>query len=207
MEKIKDLFVASKINDHSTFTSNQFEGNIYHDIKVSKKKYLVYSTIDENGVIRYYEYESKRRITDEAITHSYTSQASEDSINYYNFQDILNYKSNRQKMRKRFEENEEKFGYFIPINDYIQMNIPFYKPNITNLIKAHAIVRFLNTGSFGNILLNSDTNTAHKQLEDIKCYKKEPIVQEEIEKVNREETEEEVRDIKLKTKGTYQKAA
>lgn len=207
MEKINNLFVASKISEHTTFTSNSFDGFVSHDISVSKKKYLVYSTIDENGVVRYYEYETGNKILEQTVTHSYTNQANKKDIEYFNFMDILNFKQNSKKMKKRFEKKEDKYGFFMPLNEYIEMNIPFYKPNINNLRKANAIVRFLNAGSFGSISLNMNENEAHKQLEEIGCYKK---VDEKLEEVNESEdtiNKEENKSIKVKTKKTHAKAA
>ena len=155
MEKINNLFVASKINETSTFYCNNTIGHTQHDVNVSKKKYLVYSTIDENGTIRYYDYESKRLLNDQTITHSYITNANKKSIEYYSFKDIINNRFNKKKLRKKYEIKEEKFGFFMPLNEYIEMNMPFYKKEISSLRRANAIVRFLNIGSIGSINLDN----------------------------------------------------
>ena len=170
MEVINGYFVASKIFESTTFKSNNDNGYITHNVKVSKKKYLIYSTIDENGVIRYYEYGTE----DQTMNKSFTNQANNEDVDYFSYMDNFGFGRNN-RMKTRFKKTETKYGFFMPLNDYIKMNIPFYNPTINSPFKAQAIVKFLNGISVGNVKLNENADKAHKQLENIGCYKKEKI--------------------------------
>ena len=171
MEKIKDFFVASKIYETTVFKSNNKTGFVDHQIKVSKKKYLIYSTIDDNGVVRYREYETGNIVSNNTQHKSFTNKAAQNDIKYYSFMDSFAVHK-KNKMRTRFKENNTNYGFFMPLNDYIKMTIPFYNAKITNKYKAQAIVKLLNGINFGKIKLDYNYDEAHKQLEEIKCYKK-----------------------------------
>ena len=170
MKKINGFFVASKIYETTTFKSNNKNGFVDHKVKVSKKKFLIYSTIDDDGVIRYYEYDTGNLVKDNTMTRSFTNKAADKDVKYYSYLDSLSIGS-KTKMRTRFKENNVKFGFFMPLNDYVNMVLPFYHPNIKSKYTAKALVNLLNGISFGKVELDKDKQLAHKQLEDIGCVK------------------------------------
>jgi hypothetical protein len=181
MKKINGFFVASKIYETTTFKSNNKSGFVDHNVRVSKKKYLIYSTIDENGVIRYFEYDTGNPVKDNTMNRSFINKADTRDVNYYSYMDTLGLGS-KTKMRTRFEKEDVKFGFFMPLDEYVNMVIPFYHPNVKSPFKAKALVKLLNGITIGKIELNRDKEIAKKQLEEIGCYKPKVKVKTKEEK-------------------------
>jgi len=181
MKKINGFFVASKIYETTTFKSDNKNGFVDHKVKVSKKKYLIYSTIDENGVVRYFEYDTGNPVNDNTINRSFTNKADAKDVNYFSYMDSLEFGS-KTKMKTRFENKDVKFGFFMPLDEYVNMVLPFYHPNIKSPFKAKALVKLLNGITLGKIELDKNKEIAHKQLEDIGCVKQKIKVKKNDEK-------------------------
>jgi len=125
---------------------------VFTKISVFPQPHIIYSKFDENGIEKFYDLKTQKEITENNFKSS-------DSISFH------------QSMVCTSGPNSCDYGYFVPINDYINEKLGLNLKSIT-LKNADKFIRFINLklrkkASFD---LSSNEEIARNQLKDNICY-------------------------------------
>lgn len=166
---IEQLFVASKVYEQDVLVEpfEQYEtfGQVDHNIIVSKKKILVYSSRDENGELKFYEYPSDKEVKETSFSSSYSTE-SNSMANLYcmciNSGYPMPIESIRKSIIEEFKRKSNLVGYFIPIEEYFKTSHTITSPTI-----AETLINLVNLKKRGNIRLSMNIEEAKEQLKKI----------------------------------------
>ena len=168
--KIDQLFVATMTYEIGEliepFVQYETFGRIDHHIILTRNKKLVYSSIDEDGTTRYYDYDTDEEVTEYQGKASYSTEAGAYSSLYYMYTQggypmpIPGIRADMEKQAQ--EEYKAKYGYFVPFTEYLYNRLGI-KIKIINPKVARALLRFLPKQD--KLVLSLDEEEAHEQLE------------------------------------------
>ena len=168
-----NLYVACPVYDHEVETEayEQYEtfGTIEHTIIVRPKRVLIYSKVDEDGSVRYYNY----KIGEEVVEYSYESSYKTNSsplgslyCGYINRIIPMPIPGIREHILARYNAKRKEVGYFIPFTDFIQQKFGVNIDSISPAV-ADKLLRLINVGAGKPFALSFDTEIAKEQLESI----------------------------------------
>ncbi len=176
--KYDNLYVAFPVYDHEVETEPyvQYEtfGTLEHRIIVTPKKKLVYSKIDEDGVERFYDYDTSEEVEEFTYESSFETGSSAFHSLYSGY--IGGYfpmpiRGLREDMKQRFYAKQKCLGYFIPFTEYVQDKLGIDVSSLSPAM-ARKLLRLLNVGIKKSFMLSMDEEVAAKQLEKIGYHKK-----------------------------------
>lgn len=178
MKKIEydKLYIAFPVFDaeYETEMYEHYEtmGTIEHNVIVSPKKVLVYSKVDQDGNVKYYNYETGEEVKESSYESSFETNSSPlASIYccYINGLFALPIPSMREHCIARYEAKKKEVGYFIPFSQYMEerfgISVDSMPPSV-----AHKVLRVLNIGCGKGFKLSFDKEIARRQLEEMIGY-------------------------------------
>lgn len=172
-----NLYIAYLVYDHHVETEmyEQYTttGVVQHAVFVSQKKVLIFSKVDENGVVRYYNYKTGEEVQENSYECSFETQSSPlESLYccYINGLFALPIPSMREEFNRRYDELRKQVGYFIPFSQYMEEHYGVSMSSIPPVL-ADKVLRLLNIGARYQILLSEDPDKAKEQLERLGYHK------------------------------------
>lgn len=170
--KIHQLFVASQVCEHEElvepFVQYETFGQIDHHIIVSRKKYLIYSTMDDEGNIKYYDYATGEEVDESSFTSSFsTTSSAMDNLYCWGVSGYpIPIDGIRKKIIDRFKKQSRLVGYFIPFEEYFGLESKMTSPRL-----ALALIKLSNITKRGYVKLSMDETKAKEQLQKIGCIR------------------------------------
>ena len=168
-----NLFVACPIYEdefeEEPWVQYESMGSVRHTIVVTPKRVLIYSSTDEDGNVKYYNYKTGEEVEEKSFKSSfYTNSSSTTSLysGYIHGIFPLPIPSMRESFLRLHERKLKEVGYFIPFNEYMEDKLGFSCSSIS-LELASSLVRLTNVGSGRPFELSTSTDTAKMQLEKI----------------------------------------
>lgn len=166
-----NLYIAYPVYDHE-YETEMYEqyttmGVIKHHVFVTPKKVLVYSKVDENGNIKYYNYKTGEEVKECSYESSFETTSSPlESIYccYINRLFVLPIPSMRQYCNEKYEQKKKEVGYFIPFSQFMEERFGVSMSSITPAM-ADKVLKLLNIGAGKPFELSSNQEKAKEQLE------------------------------------------
>ena len=166
--KIEKLFVAHRMYEFTVETEpyEQYKsfGKLENTFVVSTRKVLVYSSVDEEGTVRYYLYPSNKEVYLEPRTCSYTTHSSPMDSLYYGYTSRRfngGVRSINEKILDMHQRQMSEIGFLIPAEEFFNVE------KIDNVPLAYALLLLHNTKSILSkryIALSFDPEEAKEQM-------------------------------------------
>ena len=173
-----NLYVACPVFDHENETEAYEQyvtfGTIEHTIIVRPKRVLIYSKVDEDGTVRYYNYKTGEEVVEYSYESSFeTSSSPLGSLycGYINRTMPMPISGLREHILARYNARKKEVGYFIPFTEFIQQKFGVSIDSISPIL-ADKLLRLINVGAGKPFALSFDPEVAKEQLESIGYHNK-----------------------------------
>lgn len=165
------LYIAYPVYDHEDevemYEQYTTQGRIEHRVFVTPKKVLVYSKVDEDGNIKYYNYKTGEEVKESSYESSFETTSSPlESIYccYINGLFVLPIPSMRQYCIDKYKQKKKEVGYFIPFGQFMEERFGVSMSSITPAM-ADKVLKLFNIGAGKTFELSSNPEKAKEQLE------------------------------------------
>lgn len=174
-----NLYVACPVYDHEIETEpyEKYEtfGTIEHHVLVKPKRILIYSKVDEDGNVRYYDYKTSEEVVESSYHSSFTTKSSPMQSLYSSYINRIMpmpISEIREQIIARYNTKIREVGYFVPFADFVQEKLGVRIETISPLL-ADKLLRLINVGVGKTFLLSFDPEVASQQLDKIGYHNKQ----------------------------------
>lgn len=172
-----NLYVACGVfeDEYEEEMWEQYEtvGSVRHTIFINPKRVLIYSKTDEEGNVRYYNYQTSEEVDEKCFTSSFYTASSPMRSLYCHFvygMWLIPFDDMREGFKRKFVQRTKDVGYFIPFDEYMEckLGISLKHPP---LLLASKLVDLTNIGAGKEFPLSQDEKEASEQLAGIGYHK------------------------------------